>query len=85
MRDQEVDLTPREFALLSYLVAHADALVTRDQILDAVWGIDFDTGTNMVDVYMYFLRKKLEAYQLKEMIQTVRGRGYRLVEPLPPA
>lgn len=79
--DTEVALTPREFALLGYLIANVDILCTRDQILDAVWGINFDTGTNMVDVYMYFLRKKLEAHGLKEMLQTVRGHGYRLVPP----
>lgn len=78
VREEEVPLTPREFALLDYLIAHAGALCTRDQILDAVWGITFDTGTNMVDVYMHFLRKKLEAYGLDGMIQTVRGHGYRL-------
>ena len=83
VRDDEVELTPREFALLRFLVDHAEALCTRDEILDAVWGIDFNTGTNMVDVYMYFLRRKLEAFDLKDMIQTVRGRGYRLA--LPPA
>jgi DNA-binding response OmpR family regulator len=69
---------PREFALLSYLMDHPDEACTRDQILDAVWGIDFDTGTNMVDVYMHFLRKKLEAHGIKGIIQTIRGRGYRL-------
>ncbi len=83
IRDHEVELTPREFALLRFLVDHAEALCTRDEILDAVWGIDFNTGTNMVDVYTYFLRRKLEVYDLKDMIQTVRGRGYRLA--LPPA
>lgn len=79
VRGQEVELTPREFALLDFLISQAGALCTRDQILNRVWGLNFDTGTNMVDVYMYFLRRKLEAYGLKGMIQTVRGRGYRLV------
>ncbi|MDX1531219.1 MAG: winged helix-turn-helix domain-containing protein [Rhodothermales bacterium] len=81
VRGEEVTLTPREFALLEYLVEHAGALRTRDQILDAVWGITFDTGTNMVDVYMHFVRKKLEAFGVRDAIQTVRGRGYRLVLP----
>ncbi len=80
IRDQEVELTPREFALVAYLMDRRDVLCTRDQILDAVWGIDFDTGTNMVDVYTHFLRKKLEAHGLKGMIETVRGHGYRMVE-----
>ena len=79
IRSEEVALTPREFALLAFLIDHAGTLCTRDLILDRVWGLNFDTGTNMVDVYMYFLRKKLEAHGLKGMIQTVRGHGYRLV------
>lgn len=79
IRDEEVELTPREFRLLQYLIENEGELRTRDQILDEVWGIQFDTGTNMVDVYMYFLRRKLEAYGLKNMIETVRGFGYRLV------
>ncbi|HLA63910.1 MAG TPA: winged helix-turn-helix domain-containing protein [Rhodothermales bacterium] len=79
--DRTVALTPREFALLNYLLAHSDTVVTRDEILDAVWGLAFDTGTNMVDVYVYFLRRKLEAFGVRDIIQTVRGRGYRLVPP----
>ena len=75
---KEVELTPKEFDLLRYLMQHAGAVRSRDQILDEVWGLDFDTGTNMVDVYMHFLRRKLEAYGLKGMVQTIRGRGYRL-------
>lgn len=75
---QEVELTPREFALLEHLIENAGTALTRDQILNAVWGINFDTGTNMVDVYMYFLRRKLEAHGIRGIIQTVRGFGYRL-------
>lgn len=78
VRNEEVDLTPKEFELLSFLMEHAEKVCSRDEILDEVWGIDFETGTNMVEVYMHFLRKKLEAYGLNGMIQTVRGRGYRL-------
>ena len=79
--DDEVELTPKEFELLSFFMEHTGELCTRDQILDRVWGIDFETGTNMVDVYMHFLRKKLAAHGLSGTIQTVRGRGYRLVVP----
>lgn len=79
--DHEVELTPREFDLLDFLLAHAGALCTRDQILNGVWGIEFDTGTNMVDVYMHFLRKKLDAFGARDAIQTIRGRGYRLTVP----
>lgn len=76
--DEEVELTPKEFDLLFYLMGRCGEACTRDEILDAVWGIDFDTGTNMVDGYIYFLRKKLDVHGLKGMIKTVRGRGYRL-------
>lgn len=85
IRSTEVPLTPREYALLLFLIERQDTLCTREQILDHVWGITFDTGTNMVDVYMYFLRKKLEAHGLKNMIETVRGQGYRLVLPETPS
>lgn len=78
IRDQEVELTPREYGLIDYLITHGNELCTRDNILDGVWGITFDTGTNMVDVYMYFLRRKLEGHGLSSMIETIRGRGYRL-------
>lgn len=81
VNDVEVQLTPREYSLLDYLLSHRDELCTRDEILNRVWGINFDTGTNMVDVYMYFLRRKLEAHAAAGMIQTVRGRGYRLALP----
>ncbi|RMF62466.1 MAG: winged helix family transcriptional regulator [Bacteroidetes bacterium] len=75
---EEVELTPKEFDLIRYLMQHAGTVCPRDQILDEVWGLDFDTGTNMVDVYMHFLRRKLAAHGLKGMIKTIRGRGYRL-------
>ncbi|NND69952.1 MAG: transcriptional regulator [Rhodothermales bacterium] len=79
IESKEVPLTAREFALLSYMIENAGAACSRNDILESVWGITFDTGTNMVDVYMYFLRKKLDAHGLKEMIETVRGHGYRLM------
>ena len=75
---QEVSLTPREYVLIKYMIIHAEKACSRDQILNDVWGLTFDTGTNMVDVYMYFLRRKLEAHGLKGMIETIRGFGYRL-------
>lgn len=81
IRETEVELTPREFALLDFLMENVGTACTRDQILDQVWGINFDTGTNMVDVYMYFLRRKLEAHGVTGVIQTVRGYGYRLAAP----
>ena len=73
-----VQLTLREFDLLAYFAAHAGACCTRDELLEHVWGIDFETGTNTVDVFVYALRRKLEAAGLPGIIQTVRGAGYRL-------
>ena len=78
---QEVPLTPREYVLIKYMMIHAEKACSRDQILNDVWGLTFETGTNMVDVYMYFLRRKLEAHGLKGMIETIRGFGYRLSMP----
>jgi DNA-binding response OmpR family regulator len=85
IRGEPVALTPREFALLDHLMAHVGQVRSRSEILDAVWGVAFDTGTNMVDVYIYFLRRKLESYEIRDVIETVRGRGYRLVAPGAPA
>lgn len=79
--NQEVEVTPREFALLDFLLSRPGIACSRHEILAHVWGITFDTGTNMVDVYMYFLRRKLEAHGLKNIIQTIRGYGYRLDLP----
>ena len=81
--DEPVELTPKEYDLLAYLMSRAEECCTRDDILDNVWGIDFDTGTNMTDVYMYYLRAKLKRHGLGKMLQTVRGRGYRLVPAEP--
>jgi DNA-binding response OmpR family regulator len=81
IRNQVVDLTPREFSLLNFLIERRDAATSRDQLLQHVWGLHFDTGTNLVDVYMHFLRRKLEAHGVEGLIQTVRGFGYRLVLP----
>lgn len=72
-----VDLSAREFALAELLVRHPGQVLSREQILSHVWGLDFDPGSNVVDVYIRYLRRKLGA----ETIQTVRGMGYRLVLP----
>jgi DNA-binding response OmpR family regulator len=72
------DLTAREFALLSYLVRHADEVVTRRQILDAVWGADPDVYSNVVDLYVHYLRDKLEELGRRDALKTVRGVGYTL-------
>lgn len=72
---REVDLSGREFALAEQLVRNAGQVLSREQLLSRVWGYDFDPGSNVVDVYIRYLRNKLGA----ERIETVRGMGYRLV------
>jgi DNA-binding response OmpR family regulator len=76
--DRASDLPSREFALLEYLMRHAGQVVTRQQLLDAVWGFDFDTGSNVVDVYVGYLRRKLDHPGEPSVIETVRGAGYRV-------
>jgi DNA-binding response OmpR family regulator len=76
--DTTADLPSREFALLEYLMRHAGQVMTRQQLLDAVWGFDFDTGSNVVDVYVGYLRRKLDVPGEPSAIETVRGAGYRV-------
>jgi DNA-binding response OmpR family regulator len=73
--DRVVDLTVREFALAEVLARHPDQVLSREQLLSQVWGFDFDPGSNIVDVYVRYLRRKLGEHR----IETVRGIGYRLV------
>ena len=70
-----VDLSAREFALAEELVRHAGQVLSREQLLSRVWGYDFDPGSNVVDVYVGYLRQKLGS----DRIETVRGVGFRLV------
>lgn len=77
---QSIDLTPREFDLLLYLLKHPKQVLTRDQILEAVWGFDYYGDTNVVDVYIRYVRQKLEKANDERIIQTVRGVGYVLRE-----
>ncbi len=72
-----IELTAREFALLSTFLRNAGQVLTREQLLDHVWGYDFDPNSNVVDVYVRYLRKKLG----EGVITTVRGMGYRLETP----
>lgn len=74
-----VKLTAREFELLAYLMRHPDQVLSRAQILNAVWGYDYDPGTNVLDVYIGYLRRKLAEGDGGPPIQTVRSAGYRLV------
>ena len=71
---RQVDLSAREFALAEEFFRHPDQVLSREQLLSRVWGFDFDPGSNVVDVYVRYLRNKLGP----ESIETVRGMGYRL-------
>lgn len=74
----ELDLSPREFALLEYLMRNAGQALTRDQILARVWGYDREPEGNVVDLYIHYLRKKLEQGGCAALIRTVRGVGYTI-------
>lgn len=73
-----VELTMKEFELLKYLMTHAKEVVTREQILEHVWGYDFQGESNIIEVYIRYLRLKLEQNGQKRFIHTVRGVGYVL-------
>jgi two-component system OmpR family response regulator len=75
-----IELTAKEFDLLEYLLSHPRQVLTRDGILERVWGYDFMGDSNIIEVYIRYLRLKLEANQEKRLIQTVRGVGYVLRE-----
>ena len=77
--DRTLDLTRREFDLLEALVDNAGLVLSRPQLLERVWGYDFDVDSNVVDVFIGYLRKKLEADGEARVIETVRGIGFRLV------
>lgn len=75
-----MELTPKEFALLDYLMRNAGRCVTRAMIIEHVWNLTFDTMTNVVDVYINYLRKKVDSGHEKKLIRTVRGVGYQIGE-----
>ncbi|MDT4973709.1 MAG: two-component system, OmpR family, response regulator, partial [Pseudonocardiales bacterium] len=76
--DEEVSLTPREFALLETFMRRPDQVLTRDQLLEQVWDLGSEQRSNVVDVYVRFLRSKLDGPYGRQTIETVRGVGYRL-------
>lgn len=73
---KEIKLTLQEFKLLQLLMENKNKVLSRSQILDTVWGINYDSNTNVVDVYISYLRNKVDAESLNKLIQTVKGRGY---------
>lgn len=79
---QQIDLTPREFDLLVCLLKHKNIVLTRDQLIEQVWGYDYMGDTNVVDVYIRYLRQKVDQPFDTPYIQTVRGVGYTIKEPV---
>ena len=75
---KKLELTSKEYSLLEYMLRNQGKVITRNMIAEHVWDIDFDTGTNVIDVYINYLRKKIDQGFPRKLINTVRGRGYRL-------
>lgn len=78
---RRIELAPREWALLELFMRHPTRVLTRAHILNSVWRYELDPGTNVVDVYVGYLRRKVNFPGLEQLIHTVRGAGYRLVQP----
>jgi heavy metal response regulator len=76
--EERIDLTSKEFALLEYLMRNAGRVLSRAMISEHVWDYDFDTESNVIDVYVNYLRRKIDTGREKKLIQTVRGSGYVL-------
>lgn len=76
-----IDLTPREYALLEYLLYHPNQVVTRQMIEQHIWNYDFEGSSNVIDVYVRRLRRKIDDPFTKKILVTLRGVGYRLVAP----
>jgi DNA-binding response OmpR family regulator len=79
---RRIDLTTKEFSLLEYLMRNAGRKVTRSMIIEHVWNLTFDTTTNVVDVYINYLRRKIDDGHSAKLIHTVRGVGYELSAPV---
>jgi DNA-binding response OmpR family regulator len=75
---REIALTAKEFALLSYLMSNAGRVLSRARLLNNVWGYSFEPGTKVVDVYIRYLRKKIDEGEAQPLIHTVRGFGYKI-------
>src|SRR5574341_612578 len=77
---QRIELTSKEYALLEYLMRNTGRVLTRPMIAEHVWNLDFDTFTNVIDVYVNYLRNKIDRGRERKLIHTVRGSGYVLRE-----
>ena len=78
---RSIDLTPKEFALLEYFMYHPNQVVTRDMIEQHIWNYDFECSSNVIDVYVRRLRRKIDDPFEVKLLATIRGIGYRLVSP----
>ncbi len=78
--ERTIELTAKEFALLVYLMRHAGRVLTKDQITDHVWGYDSETTSNVVEIYVHYLRDKVDRGFPRPLIRTVRGVGYMIAE-----
>ena len=78
--DQSIALTPKEFAILEYVMRHKDEVVTRTQITEHVWDYNFDALSNVVDVFIATLRKKINQHSKKNLLYTIHGVGYRITD-----
>lgn len=79
---KEITLSAKEYALLEYMMHNAGVILSREKIENHIWNFDYEGGTNVVDVYISYLRKKIDEGQDKKLIHTVRGRGYVLQEDI---
>jgi DNA-binding response OmpR family regulator len=80
---QPFDLSGKEYDLLEFLLGNREQILTREQICSRVWGFDSEIGLNVVDVYIFYLRKKFKPFQYDHIVQTVRNVGYMLKESVP--
>jgi len=78
--DRSIELTAKEFALLAYLMRHAGKVLTRSQIVDHVWGYDAGATSNVVEIYVHYLRDKIDRGFARPLIRTIRGVGYTIRE-----
>jgi DNA-binding response OmpR family regulator len=78
---RHIDLTPKEYAMLEYLMRHPDLVITRTMFEQHVWDLDLDSGSNLVDVFIRKLRRKIDEEGKDSLIQTVKGAGYRMERP----
>ena len=77
-RRRRIELTAREYALLEYFMRNAGRVLTRPMLVQHVWGLDFDPESNIVDVYVGYLRRKIDGPRERKLFHTVRGAGYVL-------